>query len=56
MEKFVALILYILWTLTLIGVLIITFTSFQYLDLNIIVIFLALFTLINTYFSLRQKR
>lgn len=55
MDKFVMVMLYILWTLTLLGVLIITFTSFQYLDLNIIVLSLAIFTLINTYFSFRKK-
>ncbi len=55
MDKLVAVMLYILWTLTLVGILVITFTSFQYLDLNIIVLLLAIFTLINTYFSLRKK-
>jgi len=56
MDKFVTVMLYFLWTLTLIGILVITFTSFQYTDLNIIVLIVVIFTLINTYLSFKQKR
>ena len=56
MERFFTAVLYILWTLTLVGILMVTFTNFQYSDLNVAVVFLAVFTLINTYFSLKQKR
>jgi len=56
MDKFVTVMLYFLWTLTLIGILVVTFTSFQFFDLNIIVLIVIVFTLINTYFSLKQKK
>ena len=56
MDKFVTVMLYFLWTLSLIGILVVVFTSFQYSDLNIIILIIIIFTLANTYFSLKQKR
>ncbi|HOD11969.1 MAG TPA: hypothetical protein PLO93_00980 [Candidatus Omnitrophota bacterium] len=55
MNKLIMIMMYALWTLTLIGILVVTFTSFQYPDLNIVVLLLAVFALINTYFSLKHK-
>ncbi len=55
MNKIFTLILYILWTVSLIGLLIITFSNFQYTDLNTIVIILFIFTIINTFFAVKRK-
>jgi len=55
MNKFIAVMMYVLWILTLIGILVVTFTSFQYPDLNIVVLLLTIFALANTYFSLKHK-
>ena len=49
-------IMYIFWIASLIGILIVTFTNFQYLDLNVIVGVLFIFTLVNTYFIIKEKR
>ncbi len=56
MGKFVTIMLYFLWTLALVGILVVTFTSFQFMDINIIVLIVVIFTLLNTYFSFKQKR
>ncbi len=55
MYKILTAIMYVLWTFSLIGILVITFTNFQYLDLNVIVTVLFLFTLINTAFTINSK-
>ncbi|MFA5059256.1 MAG: hypothetical protein WC676_01335 [Candidatus Omnitrophota bacterium] len=55
MNKFFSFVMYALWILSLIGILVITFTNFQYSDLNAIVIILFVFTLANTFFTLKQK-
>lgn len=55
MDKLFTVVLYALWTLFLIGVLVITFTNFQYSDLNFIVSVLFFFTVINSFFAVRRK-
>ncbi|MDP8266974.1 MAG: hypothetical protein P9M07_08580 [Candidatus Aceula meridiana] len=55
MGRFVTLIMYSLWTLTVIGVLVITFQGFQYPDLNILVGILLVLTVINSYFSIKEN-
>ena len=55
MNKFVTFVMYILWTISLVGILTITFTNFQHMDLNIIVGVLFFFTLLNTFFTVKKK-
>ena len=55
MEKLLTLFMYILWTVSIIGILIITFTSFRYIDLDVIIGILFLLTLINTFVTLKRK-
>ena len=55
MNQLFTIIMYILWIISLIGLLVITFTNFQYLDLNVIVVILFALTLINSFFTLRRK-
>ena len=55
MDKLFTIVMYTLWTITLIGILVITFTNFKYFDLNIIVAFLTVITFANTFFTLKKK-
>ena len=43
--------MYLLWALSLAGVLLAVFTKFQYADVNLIVLVLLMFTLINSLFT-----
>jgi hypothetical protein len=54
MDKFFAFIMYVLWMATLVGLVIITFTNFQYIDLNVIVCVLTIFTGINTIITIKR--
>ena len=56
MNKILTTIMYVLWTATLLGILIITFTNFQYLDLNVFVGVLFFFAVINSFFSLNKAK
>ena len=56
MNRILTIMMYLLWTFTLLGILIITFTNFQYIDLNVIVAVLLFFTLINSFFSLNKPK
>ncbi len=56
MDKIFIVMMYFLWVVTLAAILIATFTSFQYSDLNFIAIAIALLTIINTFFFLRTKK
>lgn len=56
MDRFMIFVMYALWTLTLIGILIITFTRFQFIDLNVFVGILALVTIINSYFAIKKNQ
>ena len=56
MNKIFTVIMYLLWSLSLIGILIITFTNFQYVDLNTIVLVLFAITLLNTFFEIKKRR
>ena len=55
MNKFLTVVMYIFWIASLIGILVITFTGFQYMDLNMMVGILLLFTILNTFFTVYQK-
>ncbi len=55
MERLITAIMYILWCMSLIGLLVITFTSFRYEDLNLIVVILVLFTILNTFLVLKKR-
>jgi len=55
-RKITILLLYVLWVLSLAGILVITFTNFQYEDLNTIVAILFFFTALNTFFVFSTRR
>ena len=55
-HKIFTIIMYALWTCTLLGVLVVTFTNFQYVDLNVIVGTLFFFSVINSFFSLNRAK
>ena len=56
MNVFLTVMMYVLWTAALIGLLGITFTNFQYPDLDVIVAVLWIFALINTFFTLKKEK
>ena len=56
MGGLIGLIMYALWSLTIIAILASTFTGFEYLDLNVIAVALFLFALLNTYFTMAQMK
>jgi len=56
MGKFIIITMYVLWAVSLIGVLVATFTNFKYSDVNIIVGVLFIFTLANTFFTIKEKK
>ena len=55
MSKFMTIIMYILWIVSLIGILVITFTGFKYTDLNLIVAVIFSLTVINSFFTSKNK-
>ncbi len=48
-------ILSILWVLFALGLLVTTFTNFQYMDLNILVVVAFFFAAVNTFLKLGKK-
>ena len=56
MNKLILVMMYVLWAVSLIGILIITFQNFEYSDLNLIVGVIFVFTLINTFFTIKEKK
>jgi|GEM_PF-550827 len=56
MGKMFSIFMYILWTLTIISVLVTTFTNFQYEDFNLIAGLLLAFSLLNTYFAVNKGK
>ena len=56
MELFLKIGMYALWGFSLIGILVVIFTKFQYVDLNVIVTVLFLFTAINTLAYLKNQK
>ena len=56
MERFFSVVMYILWTVTIIAILSTTFTNFQYVDLNILSGVLLLFAVINSMFMMLNKK
>ena len=55
MSKLVTVIMYVLWAVSLIGLLMITFTNFQYPDLDALVIIVFFFTALNTAITVKKK-
>jgi len=55
MNKLISFVMYLLWIVTIIGILAATFTSFRYEDLNLIAFVLLVFTSINTFFAVKQQ-
>ncbi len=51
MNAFITIVMYLLWGASLLGILVATFTKFQYADINMIVLVLLMFTLINSLFT-----
>ena len=51
MNAFITMVMYLLWGLSIIGVLAAVFTKFQHPDINLIVLVLLMFTLINSLFT-----
>ena len=56
MGKLIVITMYALWAVSLIGILVVTFTNFQYSDVNLIVGVIFIFTLINTFFTIKEKK
>ncbi len=56
MSQFMTIVLYLMWSLSLMGILLITFQEFRYEDLNAIVGILFFFTILNTFFSVAQGK
>ncbi|MFP4473675.1 MAG: hypothetical protein ACLFPX_07430 [Candidatus Omnitrophota bacterium] len=55
MGRFMNIIMYLLWTLTIIMVLAATFTEFEYTDLNAIAVVLFLFSFLNSFLMITRK-
>ncbi len=55
MKKLITIVMYLLWTISLIGLLVITFTNFKYPDLNSLVIIVFFFTAVNTAMTVGKK-
>lgn len=56
MERFFSVVMYILWTATIIAILATTFTNFQYFDLNVLAGILLVFAVINSLFMTLGKK
>ena len=56
MKQFIALIMYIMWTATVIALLATTFTDFKYEDLNSITVVLLIFAVINSILAVKRAK
>ena len=56
MDRFFSVIMYILWTATIIAILSTTFTNFQYFDLNVLAGVLLSFAVVNSLFMTLGKK
>ncbi len=56
MGRFVRIIMYLMWMLTIVFVLSTTFTNFEYEDLNLLAVFFLLFSVVNSFFILSRHR
>jgi len=56
MNKFVTVMMYLLWILTIVVGLIAVFTDFKYEDVNAMAIILVIFTAINVFFVVGKKK
>ena len=56
MAIFITIMMYVLWTATILAVLITTFTNFRYEDLNLIAIVLLFFSSANSFFLMTRKK
>ena len=55
LNVFFTFILFVLWIVSLLGLLVITFTNFKYPDLNIIVAVFFFFAILNSFFKVKIK-
>lgn len=56
MNKFSVMFMYLLWTVTIVFILLTTFTNYQYLDLNVLAIFLLIFASLNSFFMASRPK
>ena len=56
MDIVFTIIMYILWILSIIGLLVITFSKFAYVDLNVIVGVLIFFTFVNSFLTVKRGK
>lgn len=56
MERFLSIVMYFLWSATIIAVLSTTFTNFQYEDLNILAGVLLFFSIVNSILVTIKKK
>ncbi len=56
MQRFLSIVMYVLWTVTIVAVLSATFTNFQYEDLNILAAVLLFFAILNSIFVAIKKK
>ena len=56
MNVIYTIIMYLLWTLSIGGILLITFTNFQFFDLNILVGVILAFTVLNSFMMIKRKK
>ena len=56
MTLFITIMMYVLWIVSISGIVTLVFTGFQYMDLNIIVFVLVLFTVINSFLDVHKRK
>ncbi len=56
MERFLSIVMYVLWTATIVAILSATFTNFQYEDLNILAGIFLFFSILNSIFAVIRKK
>lgn len=56
MERFLSIVMYVLWTATIVAILSATFTNFQYEDLNVLAGVLLFFAILNSIFVTIKKK
>ncbi|MCK5580563.1 MAG: hypothetical protein KAJ18_04740 [Candidatus Omnitrophica bacterium] len=56
MGTFISIMMYVLWTATIVAVLAATFTNFRYEDLNLIAFVLAVFVSLNSFLIITRKK
>lgn len=55
MDKLIGFMMYILWVASIIAILVATFTSFEYEDINLIATVLFIFAVVNSFFLVARN-